>query len=120
MRWILLLASLTCAGLFFTIDSPGLLALDMLGIFVFGIGAVFAFAAARIDDQSRSGDLISVSELAEIRRRAAAGPAPQAPRNAPAAPVRLTDEPDGASIEGAIDGLRRRAAARRDGATPEA
>lgn len=101
MRWILLLASLLCAGLMFVISSPGWLALDLVGMLVFATAAVFAFAAARIDSHSQVGGglLMSPTELAELgRRRAALSAGPAA---------------DTAEVDGSIAALRARAEARR-------
>ncbi len=104
MRWIFLLAALTCAALMFGIDSPGWLALDILGVLVFATLAVFGFAAARIDDRARTeGAMLTATELAEIRARAAKPGAgtPQVPASADA-------------VAGSIAALRARAEARRN------
>lgn len=107
MRWLLLLAALVCAALFFVIDTPGWLALDILGLMAFGTAAVFSFAAARIDERSASETvLLTPAELAEIRARAAA-------KAAAVEPV----TPDSDRVEGSIAALRARAEARRDART---
>lgn len=107
MRWIWLLAAMACLALFFMIDTPGWLALDILGVMAFGTASVFSFAAARIDARAESETVIlSPADLAEIRARAAA----KASAEAPAA--------GGAEVvEGSIAALRARAEARRNART---
>ncbi len=101
MRWILLLASLLCAGLMFVIGSPGWLALDLLGMLLFATAAVFAFAAERIDTRSQLGvSLLTPAELAELKQRRAAPPA--------ASPVSTGHE-----VSSSIAALRARSEARR-------
>lgn len=104
MRWILLLAALVCAALFFVIDTPGWLALDILGVMAFATAAVFSFAAARIDARADSETVILTPlELADIRARAAAKAAADA--NAAGSTE---------VVEGSIAALRARAEARRN------
>lgn len=105
MRWISLLAALICAALVFVIDSPGWLGLDILGVLLFGTMAVFGFAGARIDARARSdAAMLPVGELVEIRARAAAAKAAEAP----AAPLSQD------AVAGSIAALRARAEARRN------
>ncbi len=111
MRWIWSLAAVASVALFFVIDSPGLLALDIVGIFVFGTLAVFAFAAARIDASARSEmSLLSAADLEVIRARGAAarstGPGD--------GPVVGSPSAGNAAVESSIEALRARAAARRE------
>ena len=107
MRWIWLLAALTCAVLFFVISTPGWLALDILGVMAFGTAAVFSFAAARIEARAESDAVIlSPADLAEIRARAAGKAASSAPATGGAEVV-----------EGSIAALRARAEARRNART---
>jgi len=104
MRWIFLLAALTCAALMFAIDTPGWLALDILGVLVFATLAVFGFAAARIDDRARTdGAMLTATELAEIRARAANPLA-----GSPVAPASED------AVAGSIAALRARSEARRN------
>ena len=103
MRWILLLAALVCAALFFVIDTPGWLALDILGVMAFSTAAMFAFAAARIEARAKPGTvMLTPADLAEIRTLAAE----KAASLPPAA--------GGAAVEGSIAALRARAEARRN------
>ena len=105
MRWIWFLAALICLALVFVIDSPGWLALDILGLMLFGTAAVFTFAGARIEANAAPGGImLSASDLAEIRARGAAKTARDAASAA---------GPD--AVAGTIAALRARAEARRSG-----
>ena len=72
MRYLSLAATLVCVTLLFVSDSPTVLGLCLLGVGVFGLVSVFAFAQARIDSNPKSQvTILSPKELAEMRQRAA-------------------------------------------------
>lgn len=86
MRYLSLAVAVFCAVMLFVSDSPTVLGLCLLGVGVFGLIAVFAFAQARINSNPQSNvAILSPKELAEMRQRAAskkpaAGPGAQPQR----------------------------------------
>ncbi|TDR47475.1 hypothetical protein DFR29_102135 [Tahibacter aquaticus] len=89
MRFFWLLLTLGGIGVAFVAKTPGLLGLALAVSFIAGICAVFTFAAARIDSNSRpESALLTPDVLAAIRARSAqqqSGQASRPPGTAPAA-----------------------------------
>ncbi|MBL8300802.1 MAG: hypothetical protein JNN30_20875 [Rhodanobacteraceae bacterium] len=99
MRFFWLLLLLGALVFAITTRHPGVLALSLFVAFVSGLGAVFAFAAARIESTARPDSALLTPEvLAAVRARAAQQRGPAATPAAPAArpvlpPVRSAGSP---------------------------
>lgn len=72
MRFFWLLLTLVGIGVTFIAKTPGLLGLALAVSFIAGVCAVFTFAAARIDSNSRPESALMTPEVvAAIRARSA-------------------------------------------------
>ena len=81
MRWILLLFALGAFALAFSTKSPGLMGFCLIVGFVAMFAALFAFAAARIEETSRpDATLLTDKDISALRAsvRKAAQNAPTA------------------------------------------
>ncbi|HST27948.1 MAG TPA: hypothetical protein VLK26_06220 [Rudaea sp.] len=68
MRWILLLLAVSGFALGFSTRSPGLVGLGFVLGFVFLVAAFFAFAAARVAENSRpDSTLLTDKDIATLR-----------------------------------------------------
>ena len=86
-RWIMLVVTLLGLVLTFGAKTPGLLGIGLLLTLIGVIGFVFALAADRIAANARpEASMAAVEDLAALRRKRAAAPAPARPV-VPAAPV---------------------------------
>jgi hypothetical protein len=70
MRFVLAGLTVLCLAVTFMTDSPGLLGLSLLGAFLFSLGAVFAFAQARIDSSQQREVYLPSPEERELMRKA--------------------------------------------------
>ncbi|AVP96714.1 hypothetical protein C7S18_05635 [Ahniella affigens] len=76
MRYLSLAATVFCVVMLFVSSNPTVLGLCLLGIFLFGLISVFAFAQAKIASSAPPVvTILSPKELAAIRERAAANKA---------------------------------------------
>ena len=84
MRWLLLLASLGAFALAFTTKSTAMMALGLLAGFGFLFMAVFAFAAARIEETSRpDAAMLTDGDINKLKASLRKPGAPQAERLPP-------------------------------------
>jgi hypothetical protein len=68
MRWVVLLLALAGFALGFSSRSPGLMGLGFVLGFVFLVAAFFAFAAARVAENSRPDSaLLTDKDIATLR-----------------------------------------------------
>jgi len=83
MRWLVLLVSLGAFALAFTTKSTGMMALGLLAGFGCLFAAIFAFAAARIEETSRPDAAMltdgDISKLKASLRKPAPPPAEPLP-----------------------------------------
>lgn len=76
MRYLSLAATVFCVITLFLSNNPTVLGLCLIGLFLFGLTTVFAFAQARINTSTPNQVMIlSPKELAAMRERAAANKA---------------------------------------------
>lgn len=76
MRYLSLAATVFCVITLFISNNPTVLGLCLLGLFLFGLITVFAFAQAKINASTPNQVMIlSPKELAAMRERAAANKA---------------------------------------------
>lgn len=80
MRWVLLLLALAGFALGFSSRSPGSMGLGFVLGFVFLIAAFFAFAAARVAENSRPDSaLLTDKDIATLRASMRKSPAAGTP-----------------------------------------
>lgn len=98
MRFFWLLLTLGGIGVAFIAKTPGLLGLALAVSFIAGICAVFTFAAARIDSNSRPESALMTPEVvAAIRARSAKTQAGQPPASRPPGAAQVANVPPDSS-----------------------
>ena len=70
MRFVLAGLTVLCLIAAFVTDSPAILGFGLLGAFLFSLGAVFAFAQARIDSTQQREVYVPSPEERELMRKA--------------------------------------------------